>query len=118
MGFGGGYGYGDYYGGGYGYGDPYANYGGWGGYGGYGGGWGGFDQYGAKMGARGAPRGAAAGQRGVEEGEVQGMSLTKCFVGYLDAWETSAKVKQLFQSLNKNLENCCLFVSSWFCVIS
>jgi len=38
-------------------------------------------------------------QGGVEEGEVQGMSLTKCFVGYLDAWETSAKVKQLFQSL-------------------
>ena len=36
---------------------------------------------------------------GVEEGVVQGMSLTKCFVGYLDAWKTSAKVKQLFQSL-------------------
>jgi len=30
-------------------------------------------------------------QGGVEEGVVQGMSPTKCFVGYLDAWEQVRK---------------------------
>merc|ERR1711862_46330 len=93
--FGGGYGYGDYYGGGYGYGDPYANYGGWGGL--------------AAMVVAGEDLTSRMEQKwvqgehqevlqldkgeqgGVEEGVVQGMSPTKCFVGYLDAWERVRK---------------------------